>query len=80
VLPYPRDIHGYALGRDFLNFWTYGREAWSGEAGRFYDIALYNEHLGRLVWPDYQTQQWSYPPHLLLLAAPSASSLTFRPI
>ncbi len=67
---FPRDIHGYALGRDFLNFWTYGREAWSGEAGRFYDIGIYNAHLQALVGADYQTQQWSYPPHLILLMAP----------
>ena len=70
ALPFPRDIHDYALGRDFLNFWTYGREAWSGEAGRFYDIAAYNRQLQELLGPAYQTQQWSYPPHLILLMAP----------
>lgn len=69
-LPLPRDLHGYVLGRDFLNFWTYGREAWNAEGGRFYDILLYNEELRALTGWDYPTQQWSYPPHLMLLMAP----------
>jgi hypothetical protein len=69
-LPFPRDLHGYVLGRDFLNFWAYGREVWSAEAGRFYDITQYNGALAALVGHDYPTQQWSYPPHLMLLMAP----------
>jgi hypothetical protein len=69
-LPLPRDLHGYVLGRDFLNFWTYGREAWQPEAGRFYDIVRYNLHLDDLTGREYETQQWSYPPHLMLLMAP----------
>ena len=69
-LPYPRDLHGYVLGRDFLNAWLYGREAWGEAAGRFYDIRLYNAELAALTFADYPTQQWSYPPHLMLLMAP----------
>jgi hypothetical protein len=69
-LPLPRDLHGFVLGRDFLNFWNYGREAWNAEAGRFYDIVLYNGELRALTGWDYPTQQWSYPPHLMLLMAP----------
>ena len=67
---FPRDFQSFAIGRDFLNFWTYGREAWSGEAGRFYDIVLYNQHLRELTGWAYEPQQWSYPPHLMLLMAP----------
>lgn len=68
---FPRDYANYALGRDFLNFWIYGREAWDPSgAARFYDIGFYNEHLRALIPWEYPTQQWSYPPHILLLAAP----------
>ena len=69
-LPLPHDLHGFVLGRDFLNFWTYGREAWTGAAGRFYDIVAYNDFLRAFAGQDYPTQQWSYPPHLMLLMAP----------
>jgi len=68
--PFPRDVNGYALGRDFLNAWVYGREAWSGEAGRYYDIRLYNQHLAALTGWDYPAQQWSYAPHFMLVMAP----------
>ena len=68
---FPRDYANYVLGRDFLNFWIYGREAWNPSgAARFYDIGFYNEHLRALIPWEYPTQQWSYPPHILLLAAP----------
>lgn len=68
--PFPRDLHDYTLGRDFLNFWIYGREAWTTAASRFYDIDLYNDHLRALIGWDYAIQQWSYPPHILFFAAP----------
>lgn len=68
--PFPRDLHDYILGRDFLNFWIYGREAWTAAAGRFYDIDLYNDHLRALIGWDYAIQQWSYPPHILFFVAP----------
>jgi hypothetical protein len=68
---FPRDYANYVLGRDFLNFWIYGREAWDpAGAARFYDIGFYNEQLRALIPWEYPTQQWSYPPHILLLAAP----------
>lgn len=68
--PFARDAHDYVVGRDFLNFWIYGREAWSAAPARFYDIVLYNRHLAELVPWTYATQQWSYPPHVLFFAAP----------
>lgn len=67
---FPRDLNDYALGRDFLNAWTYGQEAWSGTAGRFYDLPAYNQHLRELTGWDYQPQRWSYPPDLMLILAP----------
>ncbi|HEV1999192.1 MAG TPA: glycosyltransferase family 87 protein [Xanthobacteraceae bacterium] len=68
--PFARDAHDYVVGRDFLNFWIYGRETWGAAPARFYDIALYNRHLAELVPWTYATQQWSYPPHILFFAAP----------
>ena len=66
----PREYVGYVVGRDFLNFWNYGRAAWSSDAGRFYNIVAYNDLLTEQLGFDYPAQQWSYPPTLLLLAAP----------
>jgi hypothetical protein len=34
----PRDATTLAVGRDFLNFWMYGRAAVGPDPGRFYDI------------------------------------------
>jgi hypothetical protein len=66
----PRDSSTLALGRDFLNFWMYGRAAWLPEPGRFYDPALYNAELFAMLGNDYPGQNWSYPPSNMLLAAP----------
>lgn len=65
------DGQGYILGRDFLNFWHYGVAAWQDGAIRFYDTAFYNSVLdGLIAGYDYPDQNWSYPPHYMLLAAP----------
>ena len=65
------DGQGYILGRDFLNFWHYGLAAWNGEAMAYYDVWNYNAVLDRLIpGYDYPDQNWSYPPHYMLLAAP----------
>ena len=66
----PRDGSTLVIGRDFLNFWMYGRAAWLPEPGRFYDPHLYNDALAALLGPDYPGQNWSYPPTIMLLAAP----------
>lgn len=68
--PIPRDGTGLAVGRDFLNFWIAGRHAWEGDPGQFYDIATYQHAMAPLVGADYPGQVWSYPPAIMLLAAP----------
>jgi hypothetical protein len=70
VAPIPRDATTLVIGRDFLNFWMYGRAAWLPNPGRFYDPQLYNEALAALLGPGYPGQNWSYPPSIMLLAAP----------
>ena len=65
------DGQGYILGRDFVNFWHYGLAAWTGQGASFYDLASYNDVLDRLIpGYDYPDQNFSYPPHYMLLAAP----------
>jgi hypothetical protein len=70
VAPIPRDSTGLVVGRDFLNFWMYGRAAALPDPGRFYDPLVYARELTALLWPDYPGQNFSYPPTLMLLAAP----------
>jgi hypothetical protein len=70
VQPFPRDATTLVVGRDFLNFWMYGRAAWMDEPSRFYDLHAYHGALAELLGPGYPGQNWSYPPSVLLLAAP----------
>lgn len=65
------DGQGLILGRDFLNFWHYGIAAWSADPAQYYDVYFYNNLLDGLIFVhDYADQQFSYPPHYMLLAAP----------
>jgi hypothetical protein len=66
----PRDGTSLVVGRDFLNFWMYGRTAFTGDPSRFYDAQLYNGELRALLGGPYPGQNWSYPPSVMLLAAP----------
>jgi hypothetical protein len=66
----PRDATTLVVGRDFLNFWMYGRAAWSADPSRYYDPQIYRDALTILLGPDYPGQNWSYPPSLMLIAAP----------
>jgi hypothetical protein len=68
--PFPRDATTLAVGRDFLNFWMYGRAALTHDPARFYDPAAYNHALGTLLGTGYPGQTWSYPPDIMLAAAP----------
>jgi arabinofuranan 3-O-arabinosyltransferase len=66
----PRDGTGLVVGRDFLNIWMYGRAAFGADPARYYDIPTYWHALEGVVGPRYPGQQWSYPPIMLLAAAP----------
>jgi hypothetical protein len=66
----PRDGTSLVVGRDFLNFWMAGRAAWGSDPQRFYDLATYQAEIAKIVGPDYLGQVWSYPPSIMLLAAP----------
>lgn len=70
IAPVPRDGTSLAVGRDFLNFWMYGRSAWSANASAFYDIPAYHAAIRDLLGYSLNGQNWSYPPSIMLLAAP----------
>ena len=67
--PFPRDGSTLVVGRDFLNFWMYGRAAWTPDPSRFYDPLLYRDALAALLGAGYPGQNWSYPPSVMLAAA-----------
>lgn len=68
--PIPRDATSLVVGRDFLNFWLAGRNAWAADPGRFYDLVTYQPLVASVVGPGYLPLVWSYPPSILLVAAP----------
>ena len=70
---FPRDGSTLVIGRDFLNFWMYGRAAWMPEPGQWYDVVAYQRELAALVGNGYPGQNWSYPPSIMLLTAPFGS-------
>ena len=66
----PRDGTSFVVGRDFLNFWMYGRTALTPDPSRFYDALAYNRELATLLGASYPGQNWSYPPSVMLPALP----------
>jgi hypothetical protein len=68
--PFPRDGSGLVVGRDFLNLWMYGRATASAHPWAWYNLSAYQHALATLVGPGYPGQNWSYPPNIMLLAAP----------
>jgi hypothetical protein len=66
----PRDGTTLAVGRDFLNIWMYGRAAFSADPSLFYDLDAYHAAIRGLLGMELNGQNWSYPPSMLLLAAP----------
>jgi hypothetical protein len=70
VAPIPREGTTGVVGRDFVNFWMYGRAAWLADPGRFYDAHIYNEMLPTFLGVNFPGQIWLYPPSIMLIAAP----------
>jgi hypothetical protein len=66
----PRDGKKHVIGRDFLNFWMYGRAAFEANPGQYYDLRTYWAAADAVTGPGYPPQLWSYPPSVMLLAAP----------
>jgi len=74
----PRDGTTLVVGRDFLNYWMYGRMTGASDPGRFYDLATYNGELAALLGPGYPGQNLPNPPSFMLVAWPLAY-LTYLP-
>src|ERR1019366_7265700 len=70
--PIPRDGTTLVVGRDFLNYWMYGRVAGMPDPGQFYDLHTYNGELARFLGPGYPGQNLPNPPSFMLLAWPFA--------
>ena len=66
----PRDSKIHVVGRDFLNFWMYGRAAFEANPGQYYDLKTYWTAADAVTGSGYPPQLWSYPPSVMLLAAP----------
>lgn len=66
----PRDGSSLVVGRDFLNFWMYGRASGFPDPGQWYDPLQYARALIPIVGADYPGQNWSYPPSMMVLMAP----------
>ncbi|MGI8525480.1 MAG: glycosyltransferase family 87 protein [Pseudolabrys sp.] len=66
----PRDGSTLVIGRDFLNIWMYGVASSLPDPGQWYDPRIYQRALASFLGDGYPGQNWSYPPSLLLLAAP----------
>lgn len=70
VDPISPDAKILVVARDFLNFWMYGRAALTPDPSRFYDFDLYNRELSLVFGLEDMGVAWSYPPSIMLVAAP----------
>lgn len=72
------DVNGISLAAskpptwDFTNLWYGGRLALEGHAGTLVNFEDYRAGLRTLFAPYIDDSEWSYPPTLLLIAAPLA--------
>jgi hypothetical protein len=70
------DEHGFSTmsGRlpywDFSNLWAGGRLAAEGNVLHLFDLEQYRAGLRRLLSPYIDSQEWSYPPSILMLGLP----------
>lgn len=73
--PHPgvwRDGSTLVVGRDFMNFWMYGKAASLERPGLWYDVPAYHEVQRAWLGADYQGTNLSYPPSVIPFAWPFA--------
>lgn len=73
--PHPgvwRDGSTLVVGRDFMNFWMYGKAASLERPGLWYDVPAYHEVQRAWLGEDYQGTSLSYPPSVIAFAWPFA--------
>lgn len=61
---------------DFSNLWTGALFAREGNLSWLFDVQTYREELDAFFGVNLERQEWSYPPHILLVGTP----LSFLPI
>jgi hypothetical protein len=64
------DLHGYVLGRDFINMWVGPKVAESFGTGVLFDLGAYHKAMSMILGTDVPFHNWSYPPDVLLFAWP----------
>jgi hypothetical protein len=58
---------------DFTNLWAGSRMAIDGHVATLFDVDAYRATLRDMFSPDLPSQEWSYPPDILLLGVPLAT-------
>ena len=66
------DATGHAIGRDFINQWTAGTLATTGSGLEIFDVETCRPMQAELLGREIPPHNWSYPPHMLLVAVPFA--------
>ncbi len=66
------DGTGNVIGRDFINLWSAGTLSATGHLIDIFDYAAYHPLQEQLFGRELPPHNWSYPPHMLLIAAPLA--------
>lgn len=61
---------GHWVGRDFTNMWVGAKVAAGFDLMPLFDWPRYLATLRTLLEPGFPTQNWSYPPHILLFTWP----------
>lgn len=59
------DIHGYPIGRDFINVWAGPRLAFSGQLATLFDFPRYETAIGELFGQPLPFHSWVYPLYAL---------------
>lgn len=74
IVDFPIEISGFPAGRDFVNLWSGGRIALSGDYQSLFDAARYATYLQQHIHPSIVENGlvWSYPPTAFWVGLPFA--------
>ena len=66
------DTTGHVVGRDFINLWSAGTLSATGHLHDIFNHETYHRLQEQLFGRELPFHNWSYPPHMLLIAVPLA--------
>ncbi len=74
IVDFPIEVSGFPAGRDFVNLWSGGRIAFSGDYPVLFDAARYARYLQQHIHPSMIENGlvWSYPPTAFWIGLPFA--------